>query len=98
MNHISINSGHVANAIDGQLIQLVKVIQVENSCKFEDALETGREFVCKKHVEFMDEKSKKNIHEIAQSIKTKIQADPTDETARQAYNVLKYMGFYKLLD
>ena len=97
MKTININSGHVANAIDGQLVQLVKVIQVENSCEFDDALETAREFICKKHVELMDDKSKTNISEICKSIKDKVRANPSDETARQAYNALKYMGFYKLI-
>jgi len=94
---ISINSGHVANAIDGQLIQLVKVLQVEHSCEFDDALTTGREYLNKKVVELMTDDDNKNISEIAEVYRKKYKENPNNELAKAGYILCKYFGLYKYL-
>jgi len=93
----SINSGHVANALDGQIVQLVKVLQVENSCDFDDALTTGREYLNKKVVELMSDDDKKNLSEMAVVFRKKYKANPNDEQAKASYIMCKYFGLYKYL-
>jgi len=97
MKTTSINSGHVANALDGQIVQLVKVLQVENSCEFDDALTTGREYLNKKVVELMTDADKKNITEIAELFRKKYKENPNDEKAKASYILCKYFGLYKYL-
>lgn len=94
---ITINSGHVADAIDSQLIMLVKTLQVENRASFEDALETGRNFLIKKHVELMNDADKNNIKSIAESIKQRFKDNPNDQASKDAYNICKYFGLYNYL-
>jgi len=94
---ISINSGHVANSLDGQIIQLVKVLQIEHSCEFEDALNTGREYLNKKVVELMTDDDKKNISEMATVFKQKYKENPDDDKAKASYILCKYFGLYKYL-
>jgi len=88
---IIINSGHVVNGIDGQLIQLVKVLQIENSCSFEDALETGRLFVCEKQIEFMTESDRDNVNNIIAKTKDILKSKPNDEYTKSIYKLLKYL-------
>jgi len=88
---ITINSGLVTNGVDGQLIQLVKILQIENQCSFEDALETGRQFVCKKQIEFMTDSDIKNVKNIVAITKQKLKDSPNNEYLNSIYKLLKYM-------
>jgi len=97
MDNITINSGHVANAIDSQLIQLVRVLQIENECNFDDALTTGRDFLNKKVIELMHEEDIDKIKEIAIEFRDTFKKDSKNELAKSGYTLCKYFGIYKYL-
>ena len=97
MTTITLNSKHVAESLESQIILLVKTIQVESNTSFEDALETGRDYLCKKHTELMDEENKQNIIKVANNIKEKYIKNPEDDSLKEMYLLCKYFGLYKYL-
>lgn len=98
MDTITINSGHVANSLDSQIILLVKTIQIENKVPFDDALETGRDFLNQKVIQLMNEKDKELITKIANDIKTKYKNNPNNNDIKSMYSLCKYFGLYKHLE
>lgn len=93
---LNINSGHVAKAIDSQLIQLVKVLQVENSAEFEDALNTARQYLNGKVVELMLEEDKANVISVAKNVYEQYKNNPKDDTLKEMYSLCKFFGLYNL--
>ena len=95
---ISINSGHISDAIDSQIVLLVKTIQIENNSKFDDALETARDFINKKIIELMIDSDKKNIKDISINIRKKLKETPNNKELESMYKLCKYFGLYKYLE
>jgi len=93
---ITINSKHVAESIDSQIILLVKTLQIEQAASLEDALETTRVYVNKKSQELMNEDDKNNIIEIAANIKAKFKKSPNDISIREIYRILNYFGIFDI--
>ena len=98
METITINSGHVSNALDSQIILLVKTLQIEQKCSFEDALETARDFLNKKIIELMVDKDKALVKTIALDTKKKYKENPNNADAKKFYSLCNYYGLYKDLD
>ena len=95
---ITINSGHVADALDSQIVMLAKTIQVEHPDEgFDAALTTTREYLNKKVVELIHEDEKEHIYKIAADFKQRYKDNPNDEVAKSGYILCKYMGLYKYL-
>ena len=94
---ISINSKLVADGIDSQLIQLVKILQVERSCSFEDALTTARDHLNKKVIELMLEDDVKIMKDIVSKTRTKLKKDPENEDNKNTYAICKYFGLIQHL-
>jgi len=95
---ITINSMHVAQAVDSQIIMLIKTIQVENKSTIEDAFETGRDYLNKKVIELMHMDDKKNILEISNNIKNKFKDNPKNKEFEKMYQLCNYFGLYKYLE
>jgi len=95
---ITINSGHVSIALDSQIILLVKTLQIEQKCSFEDALETVRDFLNKKVIELMVDKDKTLIKNIAIESKKKYKDNPNNTDAKKYYSLCNYYGLYKHME
>jgi hypothetical protein len=95
---ITINSKQVADSLDSQIIMLVKTIQIESETTFENALETVRDYITKKHIELMTDGDTENIKRIANTIKENFKNNPDDKTANDAYRLSKYFGIYKYIN
>ena len=98
METITINSGHVSQALDSQIILLVKTLQVEQKCSFEDALETVRDFLNKKVIELMVDKDKTIIKNLALETKTRFKNNPNNADAKKYYSLCNYYGLYKHME
>jgi len=94
---ITINSKQVADSLDSQIIMLVKTLQIEQSASFEDALETARQYLNKKHFELMNDDDKSKLKKISNKIKNEFKNDPDNDDSRAIYQVFNYMGLYQNL-
>ena len=98
LESITINSGHVADAVDSQIVMLVKTLQIEHSSTFEEALDTGRDYLNKKVVELMQSSDKENIKKIIIDIKNKFKENPKNKDLESMYKLCKFFGLYKYLE
>ena len=92
----TINSGHVADALDSQIVMLAKTLQVENpDAPFDDALQTTRTHLNKKVIELMPEEDIENITEIANVFKKRFKENPDNEHYKMGYVICRYFGLYR---
>jgi len=89
---VSINSGHVIQYLEGALIQLCNVLQVEHRCSFEDAVNTCRAFLIKKHNELLEDADKEKLKLLAHNLTHKITINKATQEEKDALSVLKLIG------
>lgn len=86
---ITINSKMVADAVDSQIILLIKTIQTEQQVPIDDAIETVRQYLNKKNIELLDKNNKDNIIAFVKNIKDKLKKTPNDKSIQDMYSLLK---------
>lgn len=91
MKQVSINSTHVTNSIEAQLIHLYKVIKVEHACDHDSAREHVRRFLAKQHKECMSKEAKEMIINIKITVTNKIKCKTATEEDRIVYKLLSYL-------
>jgi len=92
MNQVTINSKHVTDSIESQIIQLYKVVKLEHSYKHDDAREHIRRYLADKHKECMSDEAKKMINDMKTRVMDKIKKKHATEDDRVIYKLLTYLG------
>lgn len=89
---VSITSGHITRQIESALIQLCNVLQIEHRCSFEDAVNTCRVFLIKKHIELLEDSDKEHLLELAKRLNQKVINGKATTEDKDAIKVLKLIG------
>ncbi len=92
MNQITINSKHVTDSIESQIIQLYNVVKIEHSCDHDAAREHIRRYLSKKHNECMSPDATKMVADLKTKVMTKIKKKHATEDDRLIYKLLTYLG------
>ncbi len=88
----SIDSKHVANHIEGQIVSLARIIQVEKGCSVEDSIEYVRRFLLSKHREVMTDDQIKRIEDVRIGLESKLKAGTLSVNERETYKILREIG------
>jgi len=89
--NVAITSGHVTKSIEASVVNLAKIVQIENRCNIEDAIETTRDFLIRKHNELIDKNNKEAITKLVESIKVAIKNKKATENDKLTYRLMEYL-------
>ena len=93
MNNVNtIDSKMLMNSIEAQIIQLAKIVQVENTYTVEESIEYVRLLLARKHRELISEEKFDKIVSLKQSINTKITEKRVTEEEREIIKIFRYLG------
>ena len=89
---VNINSKHIIQHIESTFIQLCQVLQIENKCSFDDAVNTCRVFLIKKHLELMEDSDKEHLINLGKRINDKIIKKIATQEEKDTIGLLKLIG------